>query len=98
MKMWGFKAKWGQKVHPNFAPNITMEFHYHAFCAPEGRMNLRDVLFLWRSPGKRSSKGLDPRISEFRAYRASDAPKGPRRTKNSTRSQLTTRSEFTVAL
>ena len=28
----GFRGKKGQKVHPNFAPNITMEFHYHAFC------------------------------------------------------------------
>ena len=34
MKAWDFEAK-GQKVHPNFAPNITMEFHYHAFCTPE---------------------------------------------------------------
>ena len=33
--MWGFEAKKGQKVHPNFAPNIIMEFHYHAFCAPD---------------------------------------------------------------
>ena len=33
MKMWGFEAKKGQKVHPNFA--LTTEFHYHAFCAPE---------------------------------------------------------------
>ena len=31
----GFRGKKGQKVHPNFAPNMTMEFHYHAFCAPE---------------------------------------------------------------
>ena len=31
----GFRGKKGQKVHPNFAPNITMEFHYHAFCAPD---------------------------------------------------------------
>ena len=30
----GFRGKKGQKVHPNFALNITMEFHYHAFCAP----------------------------------------------------------------
>ena len=35
MKMWGFEAKKGQKVHPNFAPNITMEFHYHAFCTAD---------------------------------------------------------------
>ena len=35
MKMWGFEAKKGQKVHPNFSPNITMEFYYHAFYAPE---------------------------------------------------------------
>ena len=27
----GFQGKKGQKVHLNFAPNITMEFHYHAF-------------------------------------------------------------------
>ena len=33
----GFRGKKGQKVHPNFAPNITMEFHYHAFCAPDSR-------------------------------------------------------------
>ena len=26
----GFRGKKGQKVHPNLAPNITMEFHYHA--------------------------------------------------------------------
>ena len=32
--MWAFE---GQKVHPNFAPNITMEFLYHALCAPELR-------------------------------------------------------------
>ena len=31
----GFQGKKGQKVHPNFDPNITMEFHYHAFCAPD---------------------------------------------------------------
>ena len=31
----GFPGKKGQKVHPNFAPNITMEFSYHAFYAPE---------------------------------------------------------------
>ena len=31
----GFRGKKGQKVHPNFAPNIAMEFHYHAFCTPE---------------------------------------------------------------
>ena len=35
MKLWGFRGKKGQKVHPNFAPNITMEFHYHAFFFPE---------------------------------------------------------------
>ena len=29
------RQKGGQKVHPNFAPNMTMRFHYHAFCAPE---------------------------------------------------------------
>ena len=27
----GFRGKKGQEVHPNFAPNITAEFHYHAF-------------------------------------------------------------------
>ena len=37
IKMWGFEAKKGQKVHPNFAPNITIFFHYHAFFFPEGR-------------------------------------------------------------
>ena len=31
METWGFEAKKGQNVHPSFAPNITMEFHYHAF-------------------------------------------------------------------
>ena len=31
----GFRGNKGQKVHPNFALNITMEFHYHAFCAPD---------------------------------------------------------------
>ena len=31
----GFRGKQGQKVHPNFAPNITMEFHYHAFFFPD---------------------------------------------------------------
>ena len=31
----GFRGRKGQKVHPNFAPNITMEFHYHGFCDPE---------------------------------------------------------------
>ena len=35
MKMWGFEAKKGQKVHPNLAPNITMEFHYHVFFFPD---------------------------------------------------------------
>ena len=35
MKMCGFQGKKGQKVPPIFAPNITMEFHYHAFCAAE---------------------------------------------------------------
>ena len=29
----GLERQKVQKVHPNFAPNITMEFHYHAFCA-----------------------------------------------------------------
>ena len=29
----GFRCKKGQKVNPNFAPSITMELHYHAFCA-----------------------------------------------------------------
>ena len=38
MKMWAFRGKKGQKIHPNFALNITMEFHYHAFCAPEKRV------------------------------------------------------------
>ena len=28
----GFQNKRGQKYHPNFATNITMEFHYHIFC------------------------------------------------------------------
>ena len=27
----GFRGKKGQKIHPNFAPNSTMEFNYHAF-------------------------------------------------------------------
>ena len=31
----GFRGKKGQKVHPNFAANIAMEFHCHTFCAPE---------------------------------------------------------------
>ena len=31
MKMWVFEAKKGQK----FATNIAMEFHVHAFCAPD---------------------------------------------------------------
>ena len=60
----GFRGKKDQKVHPNFAPNITMQFHYHAFCAPElrSRLTLSDqppelqrngkTLFgvLWRTP------------------------------------------------
>ena len=33
LKMWGFKTKKGQKVHPNRATNFAMEFHYHIFCA-----------------------------------------------------------------
>ena len=33
----GFRGKKGQKFHPNFAPNIAMEFHYHAFCATESQ-------------------------------------------------------------
>ena len=32
-------------------------------------MDLRHMLFLWQSLGKESRKGLDPLISEFRAYR-----------------------------
>ena len=35
MKMWGFRGKKGQKVHPNLPPSITMEFHDHAFWAPD---------------------------------------------------------------
>ena len=35
MKMWGFEAKRARKFTRNSPPNITMEFHYHAFCAPE---------------------------------------------------------------
>ena len=31
----GFGGKKGQKIHPNFTPNITMEFHCYAFCAPD---------------------------------------------------------------
>ena len=35
MKMWGFRGKKDQKVHPNFATNIAMDFHCHAFCTPK---------------------------------------------------------------
>ena len=28
MNMWVLRQKKDQNVHPNFAPNITMEFHY----------------------------------------------------------------------
>ena len=31
----GFRDNKGQKVHPNFATNIAMEFRYHTFCAPD---------------------------------------------------------------
>ena len=37
MKMWGFRGNKGQKVHPNFALSITMEFHYHALFFPDSR-------------------------------------------------------------
>ena len=35
MKMRGFEAQKRQKVHPNFATNIAMEFHCHAVCTPD---------------------------------------------------------------
>ena len=34
MKMWGFEAKKGQKVHPNFAPTLPCFLHCHAFFFP----------------------------------------------------------------
>ena len=30
----GARGKKGQKIHPNFATNIAVEFHCHTFCAP----------------------------------------------------------------
>ena len=53
----GFRGNKGQKVHPNFALNITMQFHYHAFCAHEkGRLQVASReyafnFFLWRTSG-----------------------------------------------
>ena len=41
----GFRGNKGQEVHPNFALNITMEFHYHAFCAPERKHELQNKEF-----------------------------------------------------
>ena len=38
----GFRGQKGQEVEPNFAPNITMEFHYHVFFFPDLSLSLRE--------------------------------------------------------
>ena len=47
----GFRDKKGQRVHPNFATVIAMDFHHHTLCAPEigGQHGISLSLSAWLS-------------------------------------------------
>ena len=59
----GFRGREGQKIHPNFAPNITMEVHYHAFCIPDLLSNESGeggpyINYYWSLESRGVSKGV----------------------------------------
>ena len=69
----GFQDKKGQKVHPNFATNIAMESHCHAFFAPD----------LFESPWKLDTRYIETlsgwislRILSFCPDPCTQMPKG----------------------
>ena len=70
MKMWVSRQKKGQKVHPNFAPNITMEFHHH-LSAPNHKSQIASDLKS-RSPNRKNFPQIAVSRSSNRTFKSRD--------------------------